>query len=384
MDYETLRIIWWVILGIILIAYAIMDGFDLGVSSLLPFIAKNDSERRMMINSIGPFWEGNQTWLIVAGGLIFAAWPYVYGVALSGFYFAFFLILLALILRPVAFKFRSKQASFGWRNLWDKIHFVTGFLPAFITGMAVGNVLLGAPFHFDKFSLSAIYTGNFFGLFRPFAILAGLISLLMLLRHGAIYTALKVEEPVSDRAVKVASYAAYTMVILFLIALVWGYFIDGYVITSNIDYNGYSNPFNKVVAIKQGAWFDNYAKHPWKFIAPILAIFGSIVSVYFAKRDSLMKAFFFSSVSIFGVITSAGLAMFPFILPSITNPNESLTVWDSSSSLKTLNIMLVITCILLPIMIMYSSWVYSKLRGRIMLAMFKEGNFFKGSDKSNK
>lgn len=384
MDYETLRVIWWVILGIILIAYGIMDGFDLGVSSLLPFITKNDSEKRMMINSIGPFWEGNQTWLIVAGGLIFAAWPYVYGVALSGFYFAFFLLFVALILRPVAFKFRSKQVSFGWRNLWDKIHFITGLLPALITGIAVGNVLLGVPFHFDKFSLSPTYTGNFFGLFRPFAILTGLISLSMLVRHGAIYTALKVDVPVSNRAVKVSAYAAYVMVALYAIALVWGYFINGYVITSSIDYIGYSNPFHKIVEIKQGAWFYNYVNHPWKFIAPVLAILGSILSVFFAKKYSLNKAFFFSSVSIFGVVSSAGLAMFPFIVPSITNPDQSLTVWDSSSSLKTLNIMLIITCILLPIMIMYTAWVYSKLRGRIMLAMFKEGNFFKGSDKSNK
>lgn len=384
MDYETLRIIWWVILGMILIAYAIMDGFDLGVSSLLPFIAKNDSERRMMINSIGPFWEGNQTWLIIAGGLIFAAWPYVYGVALSGFYFAIFLILVALILRPVAFKFRSKNESFGWKNLWDKIHFLTGVLPALVVGIAVGNVLLGVPFHFDKFSLSPTYTGNFFGLFRPFAILTGLISLAMLIRHGAIYTALKVDHPVSDRSVKVACWAAYIMVGLFIIALIWGYFIKGYVITSKINYIGYSNPFHKAVISKEGAWFYNYVNHPWKFIAPIFAILGSIISAFFAKKQSLNKAFILSSLSIFGVVSSAGFAMFPFIVPSITHPNESLTVWDSSSSLNTLKIMLVITGILVPIMVIYTSWVYNKLRGRIMLAMFKTGTFFKGSDDSSK
>ncbi|MDQ0995893.1 cytochrome d oxidase subunit CydB [Phyllobacterium ifriqiyense] len=184
LDYETLRLIWWVLLGTLLIGFAVTDGFDLGIGTLLPFIAKNDMERRVVINTIGPIWEGNQVWLIVGGGVIFAAWPPLYAVSFSGFYLAMFVILAALIIRPVAFKYRSKRESLLWRSAWDWALFVGGFVPALIFGVAVGNVIQGVPFRFNN-ELRIFYEGSFFGLLNPFALLCGVLSVAMLVMHGS-------------------------------------------------------------------------------------------------------------------------------------------------------------------------------------------------------
>ena len=171
-DYETLRIIWWALLGILLIGFAIMDGFDLGTAILLPFMGRTDLERRMLINSVGPVWEGNQVWFILGGGAAFAAWPPLYAISFSGFYLAMLLVLLALILRPVAIKFRSKIDDDTWRTVCDIALFISGIVPALIFGVAFGNLLLGVPFHLDD-ELRAHYTGSFFGLLNPFALLCG-------------------------------------------------------------------------------------------------------------------------------------------------------------------------------------------------------------------
>ena len=199
-DYEILRLIWWALLGVLLIGFALTDGFDLGVAALLPFVARDDAERRMVINAIGPTWEGNQVWFILGGGAIFAAWPFVYAVSFSGFYLAMFLVLAALILRPVGFKYRSKKPSRAWRSRWDWALFVGGFVPALVFGVAVGNVLLGAPFRLDG-DLRSFYDGTLLGLFTPFSLLTGLLSVTMLVLHGAAWLAIKVEHgPVHDRA----------------------------------------------------------------------------------------------------------------------------------------------------------------------------------------
>jgi hypothetical protein len=200
LDYETLRLIWWVLLGVLLIGFALTDGYDLGVASLLPFVARSDEERRQAINAIAPHWEGHQVWLILGGGAIFAAWPFVYAVSFSGFYLAMFLVLASLILRPVSFKYRSKHADPAWRSRWDMALFVGGFVPALVFGVAVGNVLAGAPFRFDS-DLRMTYEGSLLGLFTPFTLLAGLLSVAMLAMHGAAWLAVKIEEgPVLERA----------------------------------------------------------------------------------------------------------------------------------------------------------------------------------------
>src|SRR6516165_921644 len=185
-DYETLKVIWWLFIGVLLIGFAVTDGFDLGIGTLLPFLGRNDEERRVMLNSVGPTWEGNQVWFITAGGAIFAAWPVVYATAFSGFYVALILTLFALFFRPVGFEYRSKLADPRWRNAWDWALFVGGAVPALIFGVAFGNLLQGVPFHFDA-DQRVFYTGSFWGLLNPFALLAGVVSLAMLAMHGAIF-----------------------------------------------------------------------------------------------------------------------------------------------------------------------------------------------------
>src|ERR1700688_2099731 len=220
LDYGTLCIIWWLLPGVLLIGLAIMDGYDLGVAMLLPFVARDDAERRVVINAIGPHWEGNQVWLILGGGAIFAAWPPLYAAAFSGFYLAMFLVLCALILRPVGFKYRSKIADRRWLAFWDAAIFLGGFIPALIFGVAVGNMLRGVPFRFDD-DLRLIYQGGLLGLLNPFALLCGLVSVAMLALHGATYLALKAGEPVAGRAAALAKWAALTLIVLFTLGGLW-------------------------------------------------------------------------------------------------------------------------------------------------------------------
>ncbi len=365
LDYETLRIIWWLLLGVLLIGFAIMDGFDMGVGMLLPVVAKEDHERRILINTVGPVWEGNQVWFILGGGAIFAAWPPLYAVSFSGFYLAMFAILAALILRPVGFKYRSKMANPKWRENWDKALFIGGFVPALLAGTAVGNVLMGVPFSFDDI-MRPSYDGGLFGLLRPFALIAGLVSVSMLVMHGANYIAMKTEKELASRARFFGQKAALGCLGLFAFGgLVLALFIHGYQITSEIDPNGASNPLAKTVETGWGLWLVNYIKYPWMLLAPIMGLGGAYLSYLYSKQEKDGLAFLGSATSIFGIISTAGLSMFPFLLPSNLDPNHSLTVWDASSSKMTLEIMLICTIIFLPIVLTYTAWVYKVLWGKV-------------------
>ena len=364
-DYEILRLVWWFLLGVLLIGFAVTDGFDLGVGILLPFIGKTDVERRIVINTVGPVWEGNQVWLILGGGAIFAAWPPLYAVAFSGFYLAMFLVLLALILRPVGFKFRSKVDDPRWRNVWDWALFVGGLVPALIFGVAFGNLFLGAPFKLDD-TMRLTYEGNLFGLLTPFALLSGLVSVAMLTMHGGAYLALKAGRPVEERAVVAVRYAAIALLILFTLAGIWvGLGLDGYQITSAIDPSGPSNPLLKTVTTVAGGWLANDSAHPWMMIAPLLVYIMAPLAALLAGRRRFFLALVASGLAIAGVISTAGLSLFPFMLPSSLDPNSSLTVWDASSSALTLGIMLGVTIVFLPIILAYTTWVYAVLRGRV-------------------
>lgn len=365
-DYDTLRLIWWLLLGILLIGFAVTDGFDLGVGILLPFVGEGDVQRRVVINTIGPVWEGNQVWLILGGGAIFAAWPPLYAVSFSGFYLAMFAILAALILRPVGFKYRSKRESAAWRRGWDWALFIGGFVPALIFGVAVGNVLQGVPFRLDD-DLRIFYDGTFFGLLNPFALLCGLLSVAMLTMHGAGWLMLKTSGEVSARARRYGSLAALATVVLFALGGLWLWLgIDGYRITSAVTATGPSNPLLKTVALENGAWFSNYAARPWLLIAPALGFLGA-VGAYLGQRSGRgeVATLLASKLSLFGIISTVGVSMFPFILPSSAQPKASLTVWDASSSHLTLFIMLVATAIFLPIVATYTAWVYRVLWGKV-------------------
>ena len=365
-DYEFLRVIWWLFLGVLLIGFAIMDGFDLGVAALLPFVAKNDTERRIAINTIGPVWDGNQVWLILGGGAIFAAWPAIYATAFSGFYIAMFLVLAALILRPVGFEFRTKLPSAQWRTFWDYALFVGGVVPSLVFGVAFGNLLQGVPFRIDS-DLRIFYEGSgLFELLNPFGLLCGLVSLSMLVSHGATYLALKTEGAVQQRAKAILAKAPLVTIALFVLAGLWVAFgVQGYAITSPADHIGPSNPLLKTVEPKVGQWLVNYGAYPWMMLAPLLGILGALATIAASRagRDGL--AFITSAVSIFGIISTAGVSMFPFLLPSSIVPAASLTAWDASSSFTTLFVMLICTLVFLPIILAYTAFVFRVLRGAV-------------------
>ncbi len=366
LDYTTLRVIWWLLLGILLIGFAVMDGFDLGVGTLLPFVARNDAERRLVVNTIGPVWEGNQVWLILGGGAIFAAWPPLYAVSFSGFYLAMFLILFALILRPVGFKYRGKLASQRWRDNWDWALFIGGFIPALISGVAVGNVLLGVPYHFDD-SMRVFYTGSFFGLLMPFALLAGLLSVSMLVAHGAAMLVLKTDGPVAERSARYGALAALVAFVLFALGGVWVAFgLPGYQVTSTQVTDAASNPLLKTVVVgASGGWLHNYQAMPLTLLAPLAGLVGLLGSAVLLKARRGGLAFISSGVAIAGIILTVGFAIFPFLLPSSSVPASSLTVWDGSSSHLTLWIMLLATVVFLPIVLAYTTWVYRVLKGKV-------------------
>lgn len=363
LDYETLRVIWWVLLGVLLIGFAIMDGFDLGVAMWLPWIGKSDIERRIMINSIGPTWEGNQVWFILGGGAIFAAWPMLYALSFSGFYLAMLVVLLALILRPVGFKYRSKLSYKQWRTMWDICLFIGGFVPALIFGVAIGNVIQGVPFYIDE-SLRPFYTGTFLGLLNPFALGCGVLSVLMIAMHGAFFLNVKTEGVIQKRAKKAAVVTGLLSSLLFIAMGIWVYYaIDGYSLVGLTPHDGPSNPLYKQAVQKAGAWFMNYQNQPLTMIAPIAGIVSALLACFMIRFAKL--AFVFSALSVFGIISTVGVSMFPFILPSSTNPSQSLIVWDTSSSFMTLGIMLGATVIFLPIILAYTTWVYRVLRGKV-------------------
>lgn len=374
LDYDVLRFIWWILLGVLLVGFAVTDGFDLGTGILLPFVARTDLERRVVINTIGPVWEGNQVWLVLGGGAIFAAWPQLYAVSFSGFYLAMAAILLALILRPVGFKYRSKRDNVQWRACWDWALFVGGFVPALVFGVAMGNVLQGVPFRLAP-DLQIFYEGGFFGLLNPFALLAGLVSVAMLVMHGASWLALKTDGALAARARRTGMVAAVVTVVLYALAglLLWG-FVDGYRVTSALLTSGPSNPLFKTVdAHVTGAWFANYAAHPWTLAAPLAGVAGALLARLGLQRRWEGWTMVFSSLSIAGIVLSVGASMFPFILPSSIQPQASLTVWDASSSHLTLFIMLVCTCIFLPLILAYTSWVYKVLWGKVDPADISDG-----------
>jgi cytochrome d ubiquinol oxidase subunit II len=365
LDYEILRLIWWALLGTLLVGFAIMDGFDLGAAILHPVIARTDAQRRVLLNAIGPVWEGNQVWLILGGGAIFAAFPALYAVSFSGFYLAMLLVLLGLVLRPAAIVYRSKRPSAGWRRSWDWLFFLSGLVPSLLFGVAFGNVLLGAPFHFDD-RLGSVYEGDLFGLLSPFALLCGLVSLAMITLQGATFLATKTERPLSSRARLAAGIAAVVLVGAFTYAGYWGMEnIEGYVITSAIDPNGPSNPLAKTVAREAGAWRAAYEARPWTLAAPGLAYLGAIAAILASALAAPLASFIASSLATAGVIATAGFTLFPFLLPSSTNPSQSLTLWDASSSRLTLTLMLGAVVVFLPIVLAYTSWIFRVLRGPV-------------------
>ena len=364
-DYETLKLIWWGLIGLLLMGFALTDGFDMGVGALLPFLGKNDSQRRVMINTIGPHWEGNQVWFVTAGGALFAAWPLVYASAFSGMYAALMIVLFALFLRPVGFDYRSKMDSERWRKNWDWALFVGSVVPPIIFGVAFGNLFLGLPFYFDEL-LRPNYEGNLFGLLTLFPLLSGLLSLSMLIMHGAVWLGLKTNGEVRVRAAGAAWKASLATVLLFGGCGVWIVLgMTGLALADIPDTNAALSPLLKQVSQSEGAWLHNFSVYPQLWVFPALGLVMPVLGAVLVLRQNESWAFVCSSLAIVGVIATAGVALFPFVMPSSINPNHSLTVWDATSSALTLNIMLVVAMEFVPCVLGYTSWSYYKMRGRI-------------------
>lgn len=367
LDYETLKLIWWVLVGALLIGFAITDGMDLGVGNVLPFIAKTDEERRVVINTVGPHWDGNQVWLITAGGALFAAWPIVYATVFSGFYFAMILVLFGLFFRPVGFDYRSKIEDTRWRNTWDWGLFVGGFVPSLIFGVAFGNLIRGVPFEFNEL-LQSNYTGSFFGLLNPFAVLAGLVSVAMLTMHGSIWLQLRTEDLIANRAKQYVQWAGIATIATFILAGIWVAFgIKGYTIVEQPPLDALPNPLNKTVEHTAGAWMQVYKDMPWTLIFPLLGIGSALMTMFMSRINRPGWGFVGSSLTMTGIILTAGVSMFPFIMPSISNPDMSLTLWDAPSSHLTLTVMFWSVVIFLPIVIAYTVWCYAKMWRKVSI-----------------
>ncbi|HPE59526.1 MAG TPA: cytochrome d ubiquinol oxidase subunit II [Thiolinea sp.] len=373
-DYETLKLIWWVLIGVLFIGFALTDGFDMGVGALLRYVARTDEERRVAINTIAPHWDGNQVWLILAAGAIFAAWPITFGAAFSSFYWALVLTLFTLFFRPVGFDYRSKIEDPRWRNTWDWALVVAGVVPPLVIGVAFGNLLLGVPFEFDEF-MRLTSTGSFFALFHPFAILCGLVGLAMFVMQGATWLMVRTRHDIYLRARDAARKAALLTAGAFVLAGIWLWLgVDGYAITQMPALDADANPLNKTVVLQQGAWLANYGTWPLTLLIPALGILGALGVYFLAGRNRPVPGFLCSSLSLIGIILTAGVSLFPFIMPSSLNPSHSLTLWDATSSHLTLVTMFWAAAIFVPVILCYTLWCYYKMWGKVTVDYIRDNS----------
>ena len=363
-DYEILRVIWWIFTGVVIIAFTLTSGFDFGIGALLPFVGRNDLERRAVINTIGGTWEGNQVWLVLLGGALFAVWPLVYATLFSGLYIAMLLVLFALFFRPAGFDYRSKVEDPRWRNAWDWALFIGGAVPPILLGVLVGNLVQGLPFHFDN-DLRPYYSGSFFGLLNPFALLCGVIGLLLCLFHGAIYLKLRTEGTLHQRALDIVRVLGPALLVSLVLATLWvAYGMSLPEIATMPGTDAASNPLAKTVTTEH-SWLDQFASNPWMFAAPAVGFGGLLLAWQLALTRSTGLAFVFSSLGISGMLLSLGFGLFPYLLISSTHPAHSLTIWDASSSQFTLALAFWITVVFLPIVLTYTRWVYKVLWGSV-------------------
>jgi cytochrome d ubiquinol oxidase subunit II len=364
LEYETLKLIWLLLIATLFIGFAISGGYDLGVNVLLILIGRKDEERRIILNSIGPTWEGNQVWLITAAGALFAAWPLFYATAFSSLYLALLLVLMALILRPPGIDYRSKLPAEIWRNTWDSCLFLSGFIPIFLFGVAFGNLFLGLDFYFDE-SLRSYFTGGFFSLLHPFSLLTGIVCLCILLLQAAYFLQLKTPPPLDIRAIKLARWLGLLFILSFSLAWIWCvYKLTGYQVIDMPDPNTSFTPFSKNVIKEVGFWLHNYQRYPLGYLAPLLSLMAAGLALIFSTYQRPGIALFCNSIAIASVIVTGGFTLFPFILPSSSLPAHSLTIWDATSSQLTLMWMLVATIIFLPIVLAYTTWVFRVMRGK--------------------
>ncbi|WP_323919178.1 cytochrome d ubiquinol oxidase subunit II [Aeromonas caviae] len=362
MDYETLKVIWWGLVLFLLVGFVVMDGFDLGVGMLLPVVGKTDDERRVLLNSVGPVWEGNQVWLIAGAGTLFAAWPLVYAAAFSALYVPFMFLLFGLFLRPVGFDYRSKLPDPVWRRWWDRALVVGGLLPTLVFGATLGLVLQGLPFRFD--AALRIHYGAF-ALHWPLLLTAMGTALALLLLHGASFLQCKTQGAIAARSARLALWLGPLASALFALGGVWLGEMAGYRITAIGDLNGALTPLMKEVVAVPAGWLGNFVAHPVLWAVPVIGLLLPLVCALASRLGKSGLALVASGGACAAMMLTVAIALFPFVLPSSLDPASSLTLWDSTSSERTLLIMLGIVGILMPVNIGYTLWVYRVVRGRV-------------------
>ena len=362
MDYETLKVIWWGLVLFLLVGFVVMDGFDLGVGMLLPVVGKTDDERRVLLNSVGPVWEGNQVWLIAGAGTLFAAWPLVYAAAFSALYVPFMFLLFGLFLRPVGFDYRSKLPDPVWRRWWDRALVVGGLLPTLVFGATLGLVLQGLPFRFD--AALRIHYGAF-AFHWPLLLTAMGTALALLLLHGASFLQCKTQGAIAARRARLARWLGPLARALFALGGVWLGEMAGYRITAIGDLNGALTPLMKEVVAVPAGWLGNFVAHPVLWAVPVLGLLLPLVCALASRLGKSGLALVASGGACAAMMLTVAIALFPFVLPSSLDPASSLTLWDSTSSERTLLIMLGIVGVLMPVNIGYTLWVYRVVRGRV-------------------
>jgi len=362
--YAVFQIIWWLLLGVLLSGLAVMVGMDMGVGTILRYVGRTDLERRVALNIIGPHWEGNQVWFVLGGGAVFAAFPLIYATAFSGFYVVMLLLLWSMIMRPLGFEYRSKLPSVAWRNTWDWALFISGLVPMVVFGAAFGNLFEGVPFHFS-WNLTSTYTGSFLALFNPFAILCGLLSASLSVFMGSVTVMNGAEGAIYDRARILARVASPLAIVLFAVGGFWVHGMQGYALTSSPGAGVAQTPLQQGVALTDGAWFTNFHTHSLLWLLPVLGFAGMLLGLLAAVARRSHLAWWLGAAAWIGVIGTAGVALFPFLLPSSIVPAQSLTVWNSSSSQLTLTWMMGFAAVFVPLIVWYTSWAFYVMRGKV-------------------
>jgi cytochrome d ubiquinol oxidase subunit II len=363
--FFVFKMVWWVLLGIVLMGLGSMVGMDMGVGALLRYVGRTDTERRVALNIIEPHWDGNQVWFVLGGGALFAVFPLIYSTAFSGLYVVMLLLLWSMIVRPLGFEYRSKLQSPAWRNTWDWVLVVSGIVPMFVYGVIIGNMLLGVPFHFD-WDLTSFYTGSFLSLFNPFAILCGLLSLSMSAYMGGVMLVGRSEAgPLQDRAQRAASIAIVVALVLFTIGGFWVAHLDGYRIVHAPAAGAEQTPLQQTIEMVNGAWFDNFRSVPALWLIPALGYVGMLLGFPLVRARRTTPAWWAGALAWVGVIGTVGVAMFPFLMPSSSNPSQSLTLWNSVSSRTTLMWVTGWTAVFLPAIMTYTSWCFYVMRGKV-------------------
>ena len=330
--------VWFGLFVAIVAGYLILDGFDLGVGMLLPFLARDDTERRMVLNSIGPIWDGNEVWLVVAGGVLFAAFPIVYAALLSGFYWAMMLLLIGLILRAVAIEFRGKRESRAWRTTWDYVFFAASLALSVLLGVAFGNIVTGVPLN----ASGQVVVGSLLDLLHPFPLVFGVVTVAMLAVYGAVFLDLKTEGAIHSRARRAIAPIALVFVVLAVVAVVW-------------------------MAVARYEIPQSYRDHAWLFVFPAAAVAAGVVAGVSLLHGRDVSGFFWSAAAIVLTLVSLAAGLYPDLLISTTNAKYNMTVSNASSAAETLTVMLVVAVIGLPFVFLYTAGVQYLFRGKVRL-----------------